>query len=106
MLKRFAKNRSDIIGGHNNQSHHRPEFGWMYNRGGRSKHLLAEQLHDFLTNLTKHPPSILAAGYIGSTLFGGVFILAGFDTLISKIMSFIIGFGLRAFHFVENNIIA
>lgn len=37
---------------------------------------------------------ILAAGYIGSTLFGGVLVLSGFDTLVSKIMSFIIGLGL------------
>jgi len=41
-----------------------------------------------------NPPIILAAGYIGSTFFGGVFVMAGFDTLVSKIMSFIIGIGL------------
>jgi hypothetical protein len=40
------------------------------------------------------PLIILSAGYIGSTLFGGVLIMAGFDTLVSKIMSFIIGIGL------------
>lgn len=40
------------------------------------------------------PLVILSAGYIGSTLFGGVLIMAGFDTLVSKIMSFIIGIGL------------
>ncbi|KAI1796633.1 peptidase M50B-like-domain-containing protein [Ganoderma leucocontextum] len=43
-----------------------------------------------------HPPTILAAGYIGSTIFGGLFIMAGFDTLVSKIMSFVIGIGLVA----------
>ena len=43
-----------------------------------------------------HPPSILAAGYVGSTIFGGLFIMAGFDTLVSKIMSFVIGIGLLA----------
>ncbi|EGN96597.1 hypothetical protein SERLA73DRAFT_58655, partial [Serpula lacrymans var. lacrymans S7.3] len=41
-----------------------------------------------------HPPTILAAGYIGSTLFGGVFILGGFDTLVAKILSFVLGIGL------------
>lgn len=41
-----------------------------------------------------HPAVILSAGYIGSTIFGGVLIMAGFDTLVSKIMSFFIGFGL------------
>ncbi len=40
------------------------------------------------------PLIILSAGYIGSSLFGGVLIMAGFDTLVSKIMSFIIGIGL------------
>ena len=28
-----------------------------------------------------HPASILCAGYVGSTLMGGLFILGGFDTL-------------------------
>ena len=40
------------------------------------------------------PTLILAAGYIGSTFFGGVLVLAGFDTLVAKIMSFIVGMGL------------
>ncbi|KAF9453521.1 hypothetical protein P691DRAFT_800148 [Macrolepiota fuliginosa MF-IS2] len=40
------------------------------------------------------PTIILAAGYIGSTLFGGVFILAGWTTLVAKIMSFVLGIGL------------
>ena len=40
------------------------------------------------------PWLVLSAGYIGSTFFGGVLILAGFDTLIAKIMSFVIGIGL------------
>ncbi|KAH8093803.1 peptidase M50B-like-domain-containing protein [Cristinia sonorae] len=40
------------------------------------------------------PTLILAAGYVGSTFFGGVLIMAGFDTLISKVMSFVIGLGL------------
>ncbi|OBZ74017.1 Glycogen debranching enzyme [Grifola frondosa] len=42
------------------------------------------------------PMAILAAGYVGSTIFGGIFIMAGFDTLVSKIMSFVIGLGLVA----------
>ena len=41
-----------------------------------------------------HPPTILSAGYIGSALLGGVFILGGFDTLVAKIESFILGIGL------------
>ncbi|KZT43129.1 hypothetical protein SISSUDRAFT_741838 [Sistotremastrum suecicum HHB10207 ss-3] len=41
-----------------------------------------------------HPPTILCAGYIGSSLMGGLFIMAGFDTLVAKIMSFVIGIGL------------
>lgn len=41
-----------------------------------------------------HAPSILAAGYIGSTIIGGVFVLAGFDTLVAKIVSFVLGLGL------------
>ncbi|KAI0073276.1 hypothetical protein K474DRAFT_1678024 [Panus rudis PR-1116 ss-1] len=40
------------------------------------------------------PFIILSAGYVGSTFFGGVLVLSGFDTLIAKIMSFIIGLGL------------
>ncbi|CDO73276.1 hypothetical protein BN946_scf185008.g38 [Trametes cinnabarina] len=43
-----------------------------------------------------HPTTILAAGYVGSTIFGGLFIMAGFDTLVSKIMSFVLGVGLIA----------
>ena len=34
-----------------------------------------------------HAPTILSAGYIGSTLFGGIFVLAGWDTLVAKICS-------------------
>lgn len=34
-----------------------------------------------------HPPTILTAGYIGSTIIGGVFVLAGWDTLVAKICS-------------------
>ncbi|THH02684.1 hypothetical protein EW026_g204 [Hermanssonia centrifuga] len=40
------------------------------------------------------PTLILSAGYIGSTMFGGVLIMSGFDTLVAKIMSFIVGIGL------------
>lgn len=40
--------------------------------------------------------AILAAGYIGSTIFGGVFVLAGFDILMAKIVSFVLGLGLVA----------
>jgi hypothetical protein len=41
-----------------------------------------------------HPAIILTAGYIGSTLFGGIFVMAAFSTLASKVMSFFIAFGL------------
>ena len=40
------------------------------------------------------PTIILASGYIGSTLFGGVLIMSGFDTLVAKIMSFVVAIGL------------
>ncbi len=40
------------------------------------------------------PAFILAAGYIGSTLFGGLFVLAGWDILVAKIMSFVLGIGM------------
>ncbi|KAI0027800.1 peptidase M50B-like-domain-containing protein [Vararia minispora EC-137] len=43
-----------------------------------------------------YPPLILSAGYLGSTFFGAAFVLAGFDTLMAKIMSFIAGIGLIA----------
>ncbi|EIN06171.1 hypothetical protein PUNSTDRAFT_136962 [Punctularia strigosozonata HHB-11173 SS5] len=41
-----------------------------------------------------YPPVILAAGYIGSTIFGGVLMLGGWDTLVAKIESFVVGIGL------------
>jgi hypothetical protein len=41
-----------------------------------------------------NPPVILSSGYIGSTLLGALFVLAGWDILISKIMSFVLGVGL------------
>ncbi|KAG6813160.1 hypothetical protein H0H92_013567 [Tricholoma furcatifolium] len=40
------------------------------------------------------PTFILASGYIGSTLLGGIFVLAGYDTLVAKVMSFVLGIGL------------
>ena len=43
-----------------------------------------------------HPASILCAGYVGSTLMGGLLILGGFDTLAAKILSFVVGVGLIA----------
>ncbi len=43
-----------------------------------------------------HPPTILCAGYIGSTILGGLFLLGGFDTLAAKILSFVAGIGLIA----------
>ncbi|KAI0258710.1 peptidase M50B-like-domain-containing protein [Gloeopeniophorella convolvens] len=43
-----------------------------------------------------HPPSILCAGYVGSSVMGGLFILGGFDTLVAKILSFVAGVGLIA----------
>ena len=43
-----------------------------------------------------HPASILCAGYVGSTLMGGLFILGGFDTLAAKLLSFVAGVGLIA----------
>jgi len=41
-----------------------------------------------------HKPTILCAGYIGSSVLGGVFVLAGWDTLVAKICSFFIAVGL------------
>jgi hypothetical protein len=41
-----------------------------------------------------HPGFVLSSGYIGSTLLGGAFILAGWDTLVAKILSFVLGVGL------------
>jgi len=41
-----------------------------------------------------HPASIVSAGYIGSTFLGATFVLAGFDTLLAKRISWVIGFGL------------
>jgi hypothetical protein len=41
-----------------------------------------------------HPPLVLGAGYVGSTLLGGAFVLAGWDTLVAKVMSFVLGVGL------------
>ena len=43
-----------------------------------------------------HPPSILAAGYLGSTLFGAGLMLGGWDILAAKIVSFVIGVALAA----------
>ena len=43
-----------------------------------------------------YPPLILPAGYLGSTFFGAAFLLAGFDTLMAKVMSFIAAIGLLA----------
>ncbi|KAG5634771.1 hypothetical protein H0H81_000841 [Sphagnurus paluster] len=40
------------------------------------------------------PTFILASGYVGSTLLGGLFVLAGYSTLVAKIMSFVLGVGL------------
>ena len=40
------------------------------------------------------PWLILSAGYVGSTFFGGLFVLAAWHTLIAKIMSFVLGVGL------------
>lgn len=41
-----------------------------------------------------HPGFVLSSGYIGSTLLGGAFVLAGWDTLVAKILSFVLGVGL------------
>lgn len=41
-----------------------------------------------------YPFIILSAGYIGSSLFGGLFVLGGWDTLVAKIMSFVLGLGM------------
>ncbi|KAB5594965.1 hypothetical protein CTheo_1598 [Ceratobasidium theobromae] len=41
-----------------------------------------------------HPPTILAAGYFGSTLIGAGLIIAGWDTLAAKIASFPVAIGL------------
>ncbi|KIM32740.1 hypothetical protein M408DRAFT_326485 [Serendipita vermifera MAFF 305830] len=39
-------------------------------------------------------PLILSSGYIGSIGFGGALMLGGWDILVAKILSFVIGFGL------------
>jgi len=36
----------------------------------------------------------LSAGYVGSTLLGGAFLIAGWNTLAAKILSFVLGVGL------------
>lgn len=41
-----------------------------------------------------NPPFILSSGYLGSTLLGGLFVLAGYSTLVAKVMSFVLGIGL------------
>ncbi|KAF8159685.1 peptidase M50B-like-domain-containing protein [Crassisporium funariophilum] len=41
-----------------------------------------------------HPGFVLSSGYIGSTLLGGAFVLAGWDTLVAKVLSFVLGVGL------------
>ncbi|KZT59918.1 hypothetical protein CALCODRAFT_493184 [Calocera cornea HHB12733] len=41
-----------------------------------------------------HPPTILSAGYVGSTLFGFLLLIAGWDTLGSKVASWVIAIGL------------
>jgi Peptidase M50B-like len=53
-------------------------------------------LGGFTTVQGGHPPSILCAGYVGSTVLGGLFILGGFDSLAAKILSFVAGVGLIA----------
>jgi hypothetical protein len=40
------------------------------------------------------PGFTLSAGYIGSPLLGGTFVLDGWDTLVAKAMSFVLGLGL------------
>ncbi|CAE6376122.1 unnamed protein product [Rhizoctonia solani] len=41
-----------------------------------------------------HPPTILAAGYFGSTLIGAGLVVASWDTLAAKIASFPVAIGL------------
>ncbi|KAJ4473831.1 peptidase M50B-like-domain-containing protein [Lentinula aciculospora] len=41
-----------------------------------------------------NPTFILSSGYIGSSILGGLFVLAGWDTLVAKVMSFVLGVGL------------
>jgi len=41
-----------------------------------------------------NPTFTLSAGYIGSTLMGALLILGGWNTLVAKVMSFVIGLGL------------
>jgi hypothetical protein len=40
------------------------------------------------------PTFTLSAGYVGSTLMGALLILGGWNTLVAKVMSFVIGLGL------------
>lgn len=42
------------------------------------------------------PTVILAAGYVGSAVIGAVLSLAGWDTLVAKIMSWFVAVGLVA----------
>ncbi|KAL0065815.1 hypothetical protein AAF712_007118 [Marasmius tenuissimus] len=36
------------------------------------------------------PPVILASGYLGSTFLGALFVLAGWNILVAKVMSFVL----------------
>ena len=40
------------------------------------------------------PTFTLSAGYLGSTIMGALLILAGWNTLVAKVMSFVVGLGL------------
>ena len=40
------------------------------------------------------PTFTLSAGYLGSTIMGALLILAGWNTLVAKVMSFVVGIGL------------
>ncbi|TFK71661.1 hypothetical protein BDN72DRAFT_427164 [Pluteus cervinus] len=63
--------------------------------GGRVERVSIDPHVGGMTAVTGGRPTIiLAAGYIGSSLLGGVFILAGWATLVAKIMSFVLGVGL------------
>lgn len=41
-----------------------------------------------------YPTFILVSGYVGSSFLGGLFILAGWSSLVAKVMSFVLGIGL------------
>jgi hypothetical protein len=88
-----------MLPGHNDRgdyriSHDRSKSGW-YAKPCRFRIAVITSLTTGATIVEGgRPPIILSAGYFGSSVFGGAFILGGFDTLVAKILSFVLGLGL------------